>query len=188
MNPLYRVQVGFGKTPGEGRPRDASDRQHGGEVMTATMDEARIREATATDVPVIRQIVDEAYRRYIPRIGKPPAPMLDDYLARVSQGVVWVIEERSAIAGVIVLLPGPDHLLLDNIAVAPARQGTGLGRRLLAFAEAEAVRRGYREIRLYTHQTMTENQRLYAAIGYEETGRGPEEGYDRVFMRNRLAG
>jgi ribosomal protein S18 acetylase RimI-like enzyme len=63
-----------------------------------------------------------------------------------------------------------------------------LGRRLLAFAEAEAMRRGYREIRLYTHQTMTENHRLYAAIGYEETGRGTVDGYERVFMRKRLAG
>jgi ribosomal protein S18 acetylase RimI-like enzyme len=102
------------------------------------------------------------------------------------EGVVWVIEEGGAIAGMIVLLPGPDHLLLDNIAVAPARQGSGLGRRLLAFAEAEAVRRGCREIRLYTHQTMTENQSLYAAIGYQETGRGSEAGNDRVFMRKRL--
>jgi len=154
--------------------------------MSAIMDEARIREATFTDVPAIRQIVDEAYRRSIPRIGKPPAPMLDDYAARVSQGAVWVIEERSAIAGVIVLLPGDEHLLLDNIAVAPARQGSGLGRRLLAFAEAEAVRRGYREIRLYTHQTMTENQRLYAALGYEETGRGLEGGYESYLCANGL--
>jgi len=35
---------------------------------------------------------------------------------------------------------------------------------------------------------MSENQRLYAAIGYEETGRGTEAGYERVFMRKRLAG
>jgi ribosomal protein S18 acetylase RimI-like enzyme len=62
----------------------------------------------------------------------------------------------------------------------------GLGRRLLTFTESEALRRGYREIRLYTHQTMIENQRLYALIGYEETGRGSEAGYDRVFMRKPL--
>ena len=92
-----------------------------------------------------------------------------------------------AVAGIIVLLPRPDHLLLDNIAIASARQGSGLGRRLLAFAEAEAVRRGYCEIRLATHQKMTESQRLYAAIGYEETGRGTEAGYERVFMSKRLA-
>jgi ribosomal protein S18 acetylase RimI-like enzyme len=112
--------------------------------------------------------------------------MLDDYAALVAERKVWVIEDAGSVAGMIVLLDRADHLLLDNIAVAPARQGSGLGRRLLAFAAAEAARRGYGEIRLYTHRTMTENQRLYAALGYEETGRGTEAGYERIFMRKRL--
>src|ERR1700732_3930619 len=137
------------------------------------MDEPRIRAASATDVPAITQIVDQAYRHYIARMGKARAPF-------------WKVRGGAAVAGIIVLLPAPDYLLLDNIAISPARQGLGLGRRLLAFAEAEALRRGYREIRLYTHQTMVENQRLYASIGYEETGRGTEAGYDRVFMRKQL--
>ena len=150
------------------------------------MDEPRIRAATAADVAAIVEIVDHAYRHYIARMGKPPGPMLDDYAARVLEGAVSVLEEGAAIAGIIVLLPTTNYLLLDNVAVSPARQGLGLGRRLLAFAEAEALRRGYHEIRLYTHQTMVENQRLYASIGYEETGRGTEAGYDRVFMRKQL--
>ena len=150
------------------------------------MEEPGIRAATADDVSAITQIVGQAYRHYIARMGKPPGPMLDDYGARVLDGVVWVLEEGSVIAGIIVLLPTMDYLLLDNIAVSPARQGLGLGRRLLAFAEAEALRSGYLEIRLYTHRTMVENQRLYASIGYEETGRGTEAGYDRVFMRKQL--
>src|ERR1700756_2343722 len=150
------------------------------------IDALLIRAATAADVPAIANIVDQAYRHYIARIGIPPRPMLDDYAARVSEGSVWVLEEGALIVAIIVLLPAPNYLLLDNIAVSPARQGLGLGRQLLAFAEAEAIRRGYREIRLYTHQTMVENQRLYASIGYEETGRGAEAGYDRVFMRKRL--
>ena len=152
------------------------------------MEEPRIRPATATDASAIVEVVDRAYRHYISRIGEPPGPMLDDYVARVSEGTVWVLEEGAVIAGIIVLLPASDYLLLDNIAVFPARQGLGLGRRLLAFAEAEALRRGYREIRLYTHQKMVENQRLYASIGYEETGRGAEAGYERVFMRKQLRG
>ena len=150
------------------------------------MDEIRIRAATAADVPAIVDIVDRAYRHYIARIGTPPGPMLDDYAARVSEDAVWVLQEGPAIAGILVLLSAPEYLLLDNIAMAPEHQGRGLGRRLLAFAESEALRRGYREIRLYTHQTMIENQRLYASIGYEETGRGSEAGYDRVFMRKPL--
>src|SRR5712691_3461833 len=150
------------------------------------MDEPRIRAATAADVSAITEIVDHAYRHYIARMGKPPGPMLDDYAARVLEGVVWVLEEGAAVAGIDVLLPTTNYLLLDNIAVSPARQGLGLGRQMLAFAEAEALRRGYREIRLYTHETMVENQRLYASIDYEETGRGTEAGYDRVFMRKQL--
>jgi ribosomal protein S18 acetylase RimI-like enzyme len=155
---------------------------------TDPTNEPRIRLAIAADVPVVAQIVAEAYRSYIPRIGRPPAPMLDNHAARVADAVMWVIEEGDVIGGILVLLPEPDHLLLDNIAVAPARQGTGLGRRLLAFAEAEAMRRGYSEVRLYTNVLMTENQRLYAAIGYEETGRGSGAGFERVFMRKRLSG
>jgi ribosomal protein S18 acetylase RimI-like enzyme len=150
------------------------------------VEEIRIRAATAADIPAIVDIVDRAYRHYIVRIGKPPGPMLDDYLARVSEDAVWVLQDGPAIAGILVLLSAPEYLLLDNIAIAPERQGRGLGRRLLAFAEGEALRRGYREIRLYTHQTMIENQRLYASIGYEERGRGSEAGYDRVFMRKPL--
>jgi GNAT superfamily N-acetyltransferase len=150
------------------------------------MNDSRIRVATAADVPAIADIVDQAYQHYIARIGKPPGPMLDDYAARVLEGTVWVLEEGGVIAAIIVLLPAPNYLLLDNIAVRPTRQGLGLGSRLLAFAEDEALRRGYREIRLYTHETMVENQRLYASIGYEETGRGSEAGYDRVFMRKQL--
>jgi ribosomal protein S18 acetylase RimI-like enzyme len=84
------------------------------------------------------------------------------------------------------LLGKPDHLLLDNIAVRPDRQGAGLGRRLIAFAEADARRRGFAELRLYTHVTMVENIALYKRAGFFETGRGQDSGYDRVFMSKHL--
>ena len=89
-------------------------------------------------------------------------------------------------AAIIVLLPEPDHLLLDNIAVRPDRQGQGLGRRLIAFAEEQARRLGHSEVRLYTHEKMTENIALYTRLGFVETGRGQKAGYDRVFMTKRL--
>ena len=67
------------------------------------------------------------------------------------------------------------------------RAAPGLGRRLIEFAEAEARRLGYAELRLYTHEKMVENIALYGRLGFEEIGRGREAGYDRVFMTKRLA-
>jgi len=135
----------------------------------------------------VEAIVRAAYSVYTERIGKRPGPMLDDYGRLIDQGTVSVIEEpNGAIVALIVLLPQPDHLMLDNVAVDPDRQGQGLGRRLVAFAESEARRRGHAELRLYTHEMMTENIALYTRLGFRETGRGCEAGYDRVFMAKRL--
>ena len=148
---------------------------------------AMIRLARPEDRATVEAIVREAYSIYIPRIGKPPGPMLDDYQMLITEGAVSVLEEDDGtIAAILVLLPKPDHLLLDNIAVRPDRQGQGFGRRLIAFAEAEARRLGHAELRLYTHATMTENIALYTRLGFTETSRGHEDGYDRVFMTKRL--
>jgi len=147
-----------------------------------------IRRAEPADREAVEAIVALAYSPYVERIGKPPGPMLDDYGALIAQDAVSVLEDDAGeVAAIIVLLPKPDHLLLDNIAVRPDQQGRGFGRRLIEFAEAEAWRLGYRELRLYTHERMTENIALYARLGFDETGRGHEAGYDRVFMIKRLA-
>jgi ribosomal protein S18 acetylase RimI-like enzyme len=146
------------------------------------------RTAGPDDRAGVEAIVEAAYSPYVERIGKAPGPMLDDYAKLIEAGAVSVLDDPDgAIAAIIVLLPRPDHLLLDNIAVRPDRQGRGLGRRLVAFAESEARRLGHAELRLYTHATMTENIALYTRLGFRETGRGREAGYDRVFMAKQLS-
>ena len=145
-----------------------------------------IRLAGAADLPAIERIVRYAYTKYIARIGKPPGPMLDDYRAHVRAHEAWVLEDGGAVAGVIILLAEDDHLLLDNVAVDPREAGRGLGRALLYFALAVARRRGYDEIRLYTHEKMTENIAMYRHLGWQETGRGEQAGYSRVFFRKAL--
>jgi ribosomal protein S18 acetylase RimI-like enzyme len=147
-----------------------------------------IRPATQADRTTIEHIVHDAYAIYVNRIGKPPGPMLDDYAALIDAGAVSVLEtDDGDVAAILVLLPKPGHLLLDNIAVRRDRQGQSLGRTLIAFAEAEAQRLGFDEVRLYTHQMMTESIALYARLGFVETGRGHDAGYDRVFMTKRLS-
>ena len=145
-----------------------------------------LRPARAADLPAVQALVARAYGHYVARIGKPPGPMLDDYAARIAEGAVQVLEEDGRLVGLLVLLPEADHLLLDNVAVDPAAQGRGHGRRLVAAAEDEARRLGLPELRLYTHELMTENVVMYERLGFVETHRGQQAGYARVFMRKRL--
>ncbi|HEY2621688.1 MAG TPA: GNAT family N-acetyltransferase [Acetobacteraceae bacterium] len=145
-----------------------------------------IRPARPDDTAAVRDVVDAAYRHYIDRIGKPPGPMLDDYTQRIADGQTWVLEDAGRIVGILVLEETPSGLLLDNIAVPPECQGKGHGRVLIEFAEAEARRRGFQEIRLYTHALMVENVALYRRIGFVETHRVSEKGYDRVYLTKQL--
>lgn len=146
-----------------------------------------IRPAQSNDAEAIRHLVHNAYAHYIARMGKPPGPMLDDYDRRIADGQAWLLEQDGQLAGLLVLEDAPGGvLLLDNLAVAPSAQGRGYGRALVAFAETEARRRGHREVQLYTHVLMTENQALYARLGFHETGRANEKGYERVYMAKTL--
>ena len=145
-----------------------------------------IRLARKEDGPRLAAIVDAAYARYIPRIGDKPGPMLEDYADLAARGLAHVWEAEGVIQGLVVLIDGDGYLLLDNIAVTPETQGQGVGGRLMAFVEAETLRRGFAELRLYTNEKMTENLTLYPKLGFEETHRGRQAGFDRVFFRKRL--
>src|SRR5690625_7211970 len=105
----------------------------------------RLRPARAGDRESIETLINAAYAPYVVRLGKPPGPMVEDYLARIEAGQAQVLElAGGTIAGLLVLLPREDHLLIDNIAVDPAFQGRGFGNLLLAAAEEEARRPGDR--------------------------------------------
>jgi ribosomal protein S18 acetylase RimI-like enzyme len=79
-----------------------------------------------------------------------------------------------------------DALLIENVAVHPKAQGTGLGRRLMDFAEEEGRRGGFGLLRLYTDEIMTENVALHEHLGYREVDRRLEDGYRRVLMEKLL--
>lgn len=145
-----------------------------------------IRQARSEDRDGIVACVNAAYAKYVPRMGKKPAPMLADYAELIARRVVHVIGSPSAIRGVVVYFPAVDHYFLENVAVDPAHQGAGLGHTLMEFVEARAGAGGYHEIRLYTHERMTENIVYYQKLGYIEVERRFEDGYHRVFFRKAL--
>jgi GNAT superfamily N-acetyltransferase len=145
-----------------------------------------VRPAHPEDVPLLRGIAAAAYRRYVSRIGRQPAPMTADYDELVTAGRVWLAVDDDIAVGLMVLLPRPDHLLVDNVAVLPDAQGTGVGTSLLVLAEREAYRQGLGELRLYTNEAMTENLVYYPRRGFVETHRSEQNGFRRVFFRKLL--
>src|SRR4029079_14353843 len=98
-----------------------------------------IRRATTADLTEIRQLIADAYTKYIERIGRPPAPMTADYAAALRHSRVLVLASGKAIVGVSVTDDSGDHLLLETVAVAPDCQRMGYGKMLLDRAERDAV-------------------------------------------------
>lgn len=151
------------------------------------MDGFTVRAARPEDAPALQALVDRAYSPYLPLLQRRPAPMDDDYERRIEDGQAFLAVTAGAIAGVVVLVEEPGVLLIDNVAVDPAFQGTGLGRLLMCWSEEEAGRRGVQVLRLYTNERMVRNVALYERLGYRETHRMEQAGHRRVFMAKRLA-
>ena len=145
-----------------------------------------VRKATESDVPQIEACALDAYRIYVQRIGRLPAPMATNYANLVRSGRVFVIGEGEALLGFVVFYPRGDHLHLENVAVRPSYQGRGYGGWLIAFVEEQARRGGFAAVELYTNEKMFENIEMYRTLGYVESDRRNVDGYDRVLFRKDL--
>lgn len=142
-----------------------------------------MRRAEAAERAAVERLVHDAYSPWIEVIGMRPLPMEADYAALIDAGLVHVTD---GLDGLVVLVPEDGVLLVENVAVRPDRQGEGLGRALLAYAEEEARRLGMAALRLYTNVRMASNIALYESLGYVETGRQGVEGRSAVLMRKEL--
>ena len=144
-----------------------------------------LRLAIPRDVAAITELVERAYLGYVDQIGRRPAPMDDDHADKVRRGQV-VVADRGGIVGVLVLVVQPDHVFIENLAVDPRLQGNGVGRALIAHAEAEARAHRVAELRLYTNVVMTGSLAFYARLGFREDGRRFDHGFQRVFLSKRV--
>ena len=107
-----------------------------------------------------------AYAKWVPVIGRKPKPMNADYEHAVRVHVIELAYLDGELAGLIELIPAADHLLLENLAVAPVYQRKGIGRRLMAHVEALARAQGLPTVRLYTNKAFATNLEFYQKLGY----------------------
>jgi ribosomal protein S18 acetylase RimI-like enzyme len=146
-----------------------------------------IRLATASDEPEIRDCAEQAYARYVPLMGRKPAPMVADFAAQIAASQVHVAtDDEGAFQGFIVFYDEDGHIMLENVAVLPRAAGRGVGKKLIGFCE-EAARRRRMNVHLYTNEKMTENLAIYPRLGYVEVGRRTENGFNRVYFEKTLS-
>jgi len=150
------------------------------------MNSVTVRPAKPEDLDDVVACVTAAYEGYVEDIGAKPAPMLDDYQALIRHECVTVAVDGDDLLGLIVMWARPDHWYVDNVAVWPRQQSSGVGSILLSEAERQARAEGFAEIRLYTNEAMTANTTYYGRRGYAETHRSDESGYRRIHYTREL--
>lgn len=147
---------------------------------------AEMRRATPADAAAVHELTRAAYAKWVPVIGREPRPMTADPVARVRDHIVDLLHVDGALAALVETVPEEGILLVENVAVLPAFQGRGLGRRLLAHAEALAASLGLPRVRLYTNALFAENVRLYRGLGYGVDREEPFVNGTAVHMSKRL--
>ncbi|HEX6310636.1 MAG TPA: GNAT family N-acetyltransferase [Acidimicrobiia bacterium] len=134
----------------------------------------RIREATADDLPALRDIERDAGRMF-DAIGMTAVaddePFSIGELERYRRaGRAWVaIDDDDEPVGYVIaeLLDGNAHV--EQVSVRPANTRRGLGRALVERVVAEARALGYRTLKLDTLPSMKAAQALYASLGFVDT-------------------
>ena len=141
-----------------------------------------VRPATAGEVHALVALIESAYRGDESRRGWTTeadlvaGPRTDhDEVARAvagSQSCLLVAERDATLVGCCRLaVVGPAVAELGMFAVRPGLQGAGLGRRMMAEAEAEVGRRwGAATMRLLVISQRAELIAWYRRLGYRPTG------------------
>lgn len=138
------------------------------------------------DMAPVLHLIREAFAAMEGRIDPPSSAArltAADLAEAAGTGEVWVLREQpndpSTVIACMVLTPRPDHLYLGKLAVDAAYRGQSLARQLVGVAVCRARSLGLRSVRLETRVELTEDQHIFVALGFAETGRTAHPGYDR---------
>jgi len=152
-----------------------------------------LRKATIGDAAAIAAVIAASFEQYrgklIPESGAF-RETADGIAAELSRGAGAIVAERNGeMLGCVLVEEKEGDLYFGRLSVLPSARGLGLARQLIDAVEAEARRRGLAGIRLGVRVVLTDNQRLFQALGYRETSREAHPGFDHptsINMRKPL--
>ena len=136
------------------------------------MENVTIRPARPTDIPDVRQMLEE-YVRWIgldlafQEIEEELAGLPGEYAP--PRGTLFVAEDNGRLIGMIGVRSFEGAICeMKRLYVRPEARGRGLAKQLIAAALDEARRLRYSEIRLDTLPMMGDAQSLYVALGFAD--------------------
>ena len=143
-----------------------------------------VRRATLSDLPSLVPLFD-AYRQFY---RQPPDPAGAERFLRErfagGESVIFLALDGDAVAGFVQLYPSFWSVaacrswILNDLYVAPAFRGRGVGRKLMERARAHAIETGAGGMSLATERTNATAQRLYESLGWRR---------DEEFLHYELA-
>ena len=146
-----------------------------------------LRRATLADAKTIRDITRAAYEKWVPLIGREPKPMTINYDKAVIDHRIDLYESDGEAIALIEVVLHEQHLLIENIAVLPERQGEGIGDMLLNHCENIARSLHLVELRLYTNAAFVSNIEYYKRHEFHEFAREPlASGGEIVYMKKMI--
>ena len=115
---------------------------------------------------------------------------------RKPDAFIFVAEDEGTIVGMALAMQGladdgagapvPGLCFLSMVFVLPDRWGHGIGGRLIEAILAEAHRREYDRVQLWTHADNRRGQRLYERLGFARTGREKDgDTGERIVLHER---
>jgi protein-tyrosine phosphatase len=159
-----------------------------------------IRRADAGDATAIVGLMDEA-AGWLAGTGttswRPGQVDRETVLAWLATGRVYVVCTENAVVGTVRLAWSdepvwgrrpPDAGYLHSLVVARSAAGQGLGRRLVAHAEAVVRTSGRPLVRLDHVAGNPRLERWYTEAGYAVVGRRDDVGGDPVLLREKRIG
>ena len=153
-----------------------------------------LRAATAGDAAAIATVIAASFAQYRGRLVPESGAFRETpetIAAELERGTGAIVAERNGeMVGCVLVEEVEGDLYFGRLSVVPSARGQGLAKRLIDAVEAEARRRGLSGVRLGVRIVLTDNQRLFQALGYRETSREAHPGFDQptsINMRKALS-
>ena len=141
------------------------------------------RTAMVSEAEEVWRVIRAAFTPYVRALGRDLpadgtaqfAEERERFAAELERGDVYVALDGERIVGAVRTKPQEKDLCIYQIAVDPARQGTGVGSWLLQRIDEVARSRGLGGLSLETAEMAVANVRLYQRHGFEIVSRGPPD-------------